>query len=266
MNALDGETPDYWVGLEHAGQPLGTGFLVAHRRILTAAHCVRGLSPGADLLVVPSTGEPVPAHLVELADPADLALVELLKDPDPPIPSPRTGLCRPRDGWFGPYRPGPSDPYLRGSIVHHEVDYRCVGGATVRALQLVTEVAIGDFHGYSGGPVEREVDEGASRPVVGILLEQYPDRAEEGRYSNVLFAAALGEALRVFRSFDLDHLLPVIAPEHPAPARSTTIATRDRVDDLLSWLRDRSEQGLLDPAEVSMLRIQAVRRLIDEIE
>jgi Trypsin len=117
--------PDYWVELRQAERTLGAGFLVAHRRVLTAAHCVRGLSPNADLTIAPTVGNLVPARLEEIAERADLALIELLKDPYPHIPHPRTSRCRPRDDWFGPYRPSESDPHLSGSVVHDSVDYEC---------------------------------------------------------------------------------------------------------------------------------------------
>jgi hypothetical protein len=145
--------PDYWVELRQAERTLGAGFLVAHRRVLTAAHCVRGLSPNADLTIAPTVGNLVPARLEEIAERADLALIELLKDPYPHIPHPRTSRCRPRDDWFGPYRPSESDPHLSGSVVHDSVDYECVGGAVIRASSsgaLAMKILLGRSPGYAG--------------------------------------------------------------------------------------------------------------------
>jgi hypothetical protein len=271
------QIPGYWVELRRAERTLGAGFLVAHRRVLTAAHCVRGLSPDADLTVAPTVGNPLPARLEEIAERADLALVELLKDPYPEIPRPRTSCCHPRDDWFGPYRPSESDPHLSGSIVHDSVDYECVGGAVVRALQLTTAVELGDYRGYSGGPIERLGGGDIGAAVVGILVEQYPDRAEPGRYANVLFAVALGEALRQFHYFDIDHLLPVIVPtrttHRPSMTAQPVVDSSDpvvtaqavaRADTILSALQDWARRGLLDPGEVRMLRVRVARSLVDE--
>src|SRR5262249_41627675 len=147
----------------------------------------------------------------------------------------------------------------------------------VRALQLTTAVELGDYRGYSGGPIERLSGGDVGAAVVGILVEQYPDRAEPGRYANVLFAVALGEALRQFRYFDIDHLLPVIVPAHSTQGPSTaahpvmdssdrpdTARSVARADAILSALQDWARRGLLDPAEVRMLRVRVARGLLDE--
>lgn len=282
----------YWVELQHAGQTLGAGFLVTRRHVLTAAHCIRGLGPEAELAVALSLGEPVPARVDQVASDADLALVRLLRTPPPAIRPPKTGRCRPRDEWFGPYRPGETDPHLSGSVVHEGVDYKCEGGAFVKALQLRTAVELGDYRGYSGGPVERrgECDTGA---VIGMLLEQYPDRVTPERFSNTLFAAALGDALRQFDCFDVGHLLPVILPTDPPAAATPQPATAEelavdsdrptkprsaieqaedrrleqavrRADILLTALCDWARRGLLEPGEVRMLRVQVARGMLDD--
>lgn len=247
----------YWVEIRQDERRLGAGFLVTRRLALTAAHCVRDLAEGVPLTIV-CDGEEMPAQVDEVLPDADLALIRLLSRPAPVQP-PRAGTCRRDEAWFGPYRPSPDDPHLSGSVAHEAVDFRCAGGGTVTALQLTTSAALGDYRGYSGGPVEAG---SGGCAVVGILLEQYPDRAGGGRSSNVLFAAALGQALCRFDAFDIAHLIDVIAGRAlPSSRKSTTV---ERAEMLLVALRQWADRGLLEPGEVRKLRMRVVKEVLDD--
>jgi hypothetical protein len=273
----------YWVRLSAGDRELGAGFLVTRRYVLTAAHCLRGLPDDVSLTATPTAGEPLRARIEQVATEVDLALVELRDAAHPDNYPPMAGRCGSTDAWFGPYRPSHADPHLRGSVTHHRVDYKCEGGAMIPALQLSTDVELGDYRGYSGGPVERADAGHRERIMLGMLLEQYPDRATPDRNTNVLFAAAIGEALSHFDAFAVGHLLEVLAAEGSdcdlAPARASvgvaadapigsevaaTAARVARTDILLDALHDWSVRGLLEPGEVKMLRVQVLRSLIDE--
>jgi len=273
---------EYWVKLADDKVVLGGGFILTRRFVLTAAHCLRRLRPGSMLTVTNPHGTTTEASLEELVEGRDLALLRLATPA--PRQLPRTGYCQPDDRWFAPYRPTAQEPHLGGSVLRHDVEYKCEGGDLIRAIQLGVSVELGDYSGYSGGPVERRDDVGGST-VVGLLIEQFPDRVDSRRVANVLFAAELGEALRCFEAFDVEHLLMTLQGREPvtdAPPQKMakrwlrpwrgrrTVPRPPKVPELadieakLAALQRWSELALLPDDEVRVLRSRISQRLLHD--
>ncbi|WP_405849137.1 serine protease [Streptomyces niveus] len=264
----------YWVDLYQARQRLGGGFLVTRRFVLTALHCMRGLSTfDEDLDVVLADGTHVRGRVCRRDKDADLALIEIAAHCVVRQPVPAAGIARGGDRWRGPCRPAENEVELSGRIDSGAVSYLCEGGASIEALQLTADQRLGDYSGYSGGPVETLTQD--RRPtVVGILLEQVPDRAEAGRSANVLFAATIREAMQRFDHFDVLHLMDVLRPatreQVSTPPLYEPVAAlpprrqTDRVESVLQAFQQLSDQGVMDPMHVSELRYLALKRVIED--
>lgn len=201
---------------------------------------------------------------------ADLALIEISAEFEVPPPVPVAGVARGGDRWRGPYRPADNEVELSGRIDSGAVQYLCEGGASIEALQLTADQQLGDYSGYSGGPVEGVV-QGGEPVVVGILLEQAPDRADASRSANVLFAATIREVMRRFDHFDVAHLMDVLRPARPGrppqPKSSDAPPPRtpaDCIDSVIRTFQQLSEQGVMDPTHVAELRYLALKRIIEE--
>jgi hypothetical protein len=201
--------------------------------------------------------------------------------PGDPYPLPVAHIARPGDRWRGPYRPSPSDVQLSGTV-DDRTRLTCEAGGAIEALQLTTDQHLGDYSGYSGGPVERSAERAADHDgsvVLGILLEQAPSRdaTAAGRSAaNVLFSATIAEAMRAFDYFDVGHLVDVLRPptrigardERVArPVRQTARADKaERVAEteiVLTAIRQWAEGGLIDPSQAAEFRHHTVRKLID---
>ncbi|MFE0363693.1 S1 family peptidase [Streptomyces griseoaurantiacus] len=262
----------YWVELYQAQQRLGGGFLVTRRFILTALHCLRNLSTldeELDILLADNTQ--VRGQVCRRDKDADLALIEISAHCEISHRVPAAGVARDSRRWRGPYRPAENDVELSGQIDRGAVSYLCEGGASIEALQLTADQCLGDYSGYSGGPVETFVPD-RQPVVVGILLEQVPDRADTSRNANVLFAATMKEAMQRFDQFDVLHLMDVLRPPPPErlappsyevgvdiPPRQQT----DRVEIVIQTFQQLSNQGVMDPTHIAELRYLALKRVIE---
>ncbi|WP_433273410.1 hypothetical protein ACQPZF_18990 [Actinosynnema sp. CS-041913] len=261
MSVREADTPvqDYWVELRHGVRGLGAAFFLTRRFLVTAAHCLRPVADDAELTVAFPDGATAPARVHERLRDADLAVVMLIGKST--VQPPQADTCGPRDSWRTPTRPTPSDPLLHGSVVEPDVPFDCAGGARLRALQLETGVELGDYSGYSGGPVERTDSDRPS--LVGLLIEQYPDRQRPERASNVLFAATIAEVLNRFDCFDMSNVVGHLHGR--APARATTYGeVLADVTTLLEQVAIWEEHGLMSPAEIASLRLRVQRSVVEE--
>jgi hypothetical protein len=218
----------FWVEIWHKDSRLGAGFFVTRRYVLTARHCVLRVIQSADPMVevrcAGAVDAPIPARLYQQQVDADMALVEIIERPAVPVALPSADLCRTDDLWRNPYRPLDSDPFLSGTVQAGPVPYRCAEGGMVSALQLQCDQALGDYSGYSGSPVQR-VD-GQDAAVLGILTEQYLDRHDGQRATDVLFAATMKDALSRFDCFDVGHLWKVLSvPDTGGPVNSPAMTS-----------------------------------------
>ncbi|WP_327397384.1 S1 family peptidase [Streptomyces phaeochromogenes] len=260
----------YWVELYQDRQRLGGGFLVTRRFVLTALHCLRGLNTvEEDLTIVLADGTRLGGQVRRRDKDADLALIEI--DPGRHVsqPVPAAGVASAGMYWRGPYKPAQNDVELTGQVDSAGVSYLCEGGALIDALQLTADQLLGDYSGYSGGPVEAS-GHGRGPVVAGILLEQVPDRVDAGRNTNVLFAATLKEAMQRFDHFDVLHLIDVLRPEPAQPNTpmplepvQVTSARRpsDRVESVIQAFQQLADQNVLDPGHIAELRYLALQEV-----
>ncbi|MFF7730097.1 serine protease [Streptomyces sp. NPDC008001] len=287
----------YAVDLYEADRSLGAGLLLTRCFVLTANHCLRYLRGDEERISVHlGDGTAVGGRVCRRVEEADLALIEVLEPELVPPALPVGDLPRRGDRWRGLHRPSLSDPHLSGHVDEHSVDYTCVGGGRIQAIQLLAEQTLGDYSGYSGGPVERESTHTCEPALLGVLIEQYPDRQAPERAANVLFAVPLREVMSRFPHFRTGHLLRALEP--PASTAERTgrqeeqSATRGVVappavgvpvgalseapsapvsvdaavakgEALLSALKEWSERGLIDPAQVAGLQVHVAKNVID---
>ena len=156
---------DYWIEISQHGARLGAGFLLTRRYALTAFHCLRELPSDDEQLELSFAGGEVgPGRVHERSPEADLALIDILKPHESPVVLPNADRASRGDSWSAPYRPGPSDPYLSGDVLSGGMPYVCEAGNSIEALQLDCSQHLGDYSGYSGGPVERYTGGEAGRP------------------------------------------------------------------------------------------------------
>jgi len=282
---------DYWVSISWQGKRLGAGFLLTRHHVLTASHCLRGLrADDEDLELSFANGKVILGRVGERSARADLALIDILEPRENTIILPMADRASRGDAWSAPYRPDTSDPYLSGNVLSGAMAYRCEAGDEIEALQLSCSQHLGDYSGYSGGPVER-YDTAGESALLGVLLEQYPDRQAAERASDVLFAATIAEALRCFDHLGVGHLMKVMPTDDVAP--QTFVSARKShqndppkfpegphessgsrsagsldgrtagVKATLDSLDQMAKSGVLPPMYVFLLKVRAAWRLGD---
>lgn len=277
---------DYWVEISSRGKRLGGGFVLTRHHVLTASHCLRGTdAEDEDVDLSFAGGDVTPGRVCERAPEADLALIDIVKPRDTTVVVPKADRAGRGDKWTAPYRPSTADPYLSGAVLSGGITYQCEAGTEIEALQLGCSQRLGDYSGYSGGPVERHVT-GRDSALLGVLLEQYPDRHATGRASDVLFAATIAEALRCFDCLGVGHLLEVLFGNGGTPPERTPLREFDQdpgespagapgfhspsvgsrianANSLLGALHEWGASGVLDPVDASVMKRQVVQRIVD---
>ncbi|WP_030870549.1 S1 family peptidase [Streptomyces sp. NRRL S-37] len=260
----------YWVEIFESEQRLGGGFLLTRRYVVTALHCLRSLASLDERVdIVLADGSRLEGQVCRRDKDADLALIMISTVHEVRLPIPQAGVAHSGDEWHSPYRPGASEVHLRGQVDSGTAEYLCEGGAVIQALQLTAHQLLGDYSGYSGGPVVRGVPEEREPVIVGILLEQAPDRAEANRAANVLFAATIGEALRRFDQFDVGHLMDVLYPAASPSQRAvnTDELTVDSAADTAETWFDRidewSQRRVFDATQIAELKFMAAKAAME---
>lgn len=247
---------DYWVEVRLTdGGVLGAGFYVTRRYVMTADHCLQSLRESeSDVVLVHADGTETPGQVCERRVDVDLALIRLVGKSL--VRPPTAQVCAKGDRWRTPNRPTPADPHLHGDVDEPSVKYDCEGGAQLEALQLRTDVTLGSYKGYSGSAVERM---GAEPALAGVLQEQYGNRHDRGLgATNVLFAVTMREALEAFDDY-FDHCGSATVAPPPSPPKEL-----DHLTSTLEHAADWLARGLLGPSEVSMIRLEVARSVVEE--
>jgi hypothetical protein len=263
----------YWVEITQVYTHLGAGFLLTPYHALTALHCLRHADlDGPPLELRLADDVVIEGRVVESAPGADLALIELLRPCHGSFTSPGADWGHRGDPWFVPYRPRTSDPYLSGDVVSGSAAYWCEAGDEIKALQLGCAQHLGDYSGYSGSPVERRITDGEPA-LLGVLLEQSPDRHAAGRASDVLWAITIAEALQRFSYCGFRHLLKMLTADplvakadytSPKPADSDpTGTTITQARALVDLFREWAGSGVLNPGELPSLGLRIANQLVD---
>lgn len=258
-------TTGYWVELFRSERRLGGGFFLTRRFVVTALHCLGGLTSSDERVdVVLTDGSRLAGQICRRDVDADLALIMIASEYEVRLAIPRAGIAQRGDDWHSPYRPEATEAALGGKVDDGTADYSCEGGAVIEALQLTVDQHTGDYSGYSGGPVVTGVPEKRDPVVVGILLEQVPHRKDTGRAANVLFAATIGEALRRFDQFHVEHLIDVLHPE--GAEKSEELTETAAVAEAESWferIREWTRRGYLDPSQVAELNFTIAKTVLE---
>lgn len=265
---------EYCVVLSSGTRRLGAGVLLTRRFVLTAGHCLRSVRLGDVVGVSISTGQQVNASYCEHLERADLALLEVVSPDLIPFRLPDPDRARLGDLWQSMYTPEEDDPRLGGDVADPARAYRCVGGERITALQLNCGQILGDYAGYSGSPVERRTPS-RSPALLGILLEQYPDRRDSRRYANVLFAATILEAMDRFEVLGIEGILDELRPDGNGGSLDGSVVTRpiserpgvqasvEAMDAAFTELEQWRSEGRMSPLEVYQRQLKISQDVID---
>jgi Trypsin-like peptidase domain len=257
----------YWVKLFQEDVFLGAGFLLTPCYAVTAYHCISGIAAGNEALDVSfADGDKVPARIHRRDPDADLALIDIPESGISSAAVPTADLPEVNESWHGPYRPDRRSAYLSGEVTAIAADYECDNGGLIEVMQLRCRQSVGGYAGYSGSPVERRSSDD-SHTVLGILLEEYPDRAQgnqgHSRASNVLFAPTVAEIFRRFDCFHVSHLLNLLYPQRTET--SSGAPTGRPVRDRPLMLPEPSDRQVRPEDGTLESRIHAARYDLAEI-
>lgn len=262
----------YWVDVFQGARWRGAGFFVLPRIVLTARHCLPDGARQGDVVDVRcGDGKVIPGVVRLPSDQVDLALVELSHEPDIPAALPRADRSARDEAWSNPYRPELNFPFLSGEVDDPSVAFLGADESQVEALQLNCRQALGDYSGYSGSPVERA--DRTDPALLGILVEQFPDRQDPDRASEVLFAVTMLEVLQRFDYFGLGHLVDLLTPRRAArPARApdpepgtARASMSERVAaaaQFSEWVLPLAEGGYLERDTVNLLLLQVAKDIV----
>jgi hypothetical protein len=284
---------EYWFEFFQGDKRLGVGFFLTRCYALTPLHCLPGITINDFVDICFASGEKVQGRVHRHSREADLALIDIPPVDNTAVILPNFGRADEGGSWRNPYRPSADHIFLTGKVTEFAIEYRCVGGGEIEAIQLECDQPVGNYAGYSGSPVELK-QPGGDKRVIGILLEQYPDQYQDykefQRASNVLFAATLAEAYRRFDCFDTGYLISVLRPLLSDQSTGSAVYARrkDGPDGVpgtadgsihsthrsksspkkiarkkLETLRDFQKRGLVDEQDVVSFRREIIRRFVE---
>lgn len=123
----------YWVELFQSEQRLGGGFLLTRRYVVTALHCLRGLtSLDEHVDIILADGSRLAGQVCRREKDADLALIMISTECEVLLPIPQAGVAHGGDDWHSPYRPAASEVHLRGQVDSGTAEYLCEGARSSR--------------------------------------------------------------------------------------------------------------------------------------
>ena len=262
----------YWFSIVYGDASCGGAFLISRKYALTATHC---LPKG--FLAESESAEPSRVRLISESGLAlvatvsetdgDLALLEIaaFRNHDIVAPQIHWEPVEKESSWEAPYRPSVQHPTLTGVVGNPDLNFQCADGTLISAIQLTVSEEIGDHSGYSGGPVVRKSSPQDPVAILGVLLEQFPDRVNQGRAANVLFAARIANAFLNFAAFNFASRLNVIrvSPPHEEIGKvSQDVRARlNEADEILERAKLWAEKSYIDDYDYKVLKAR-VRNLV----
>jgi hypothetical protein len=206
----------YWFSIIHADVSHGGAFLISRKYALTATHCLPKGYRTASESIDPSRVKLVSENGTELyaivsETDGDLTLLEVVAFRKHTVipPTIRQELVEKDSPWEAPYRPSPHHPTLTGVVGNPDLKFQSADGSIVSVIQLTVSEEIGDHSGYSGGPVLGKTSRTDPVAIIGILIEQFPDRVNQNRAANVLFATRIACAFLHFAAFNFAEQLNI---------------------------------------------------------
>jgi hypothetical protein len=167
--------------------------------------------------------------------------------------------------WEAPYRPSAQHPTLTGVVGNPDLKFQCSDGSIISAIQLTVSEEIGDHSGYSGGPVLRSDSYDDPTAILGVLIEQFPDRENQNRAANVLFAARVVHAFLHFAAFDFADQLGVSRVSHPQSevirSCQDVHSRLDEADEILERAKLWAEKSYVDNYDYKLIKAR-VRDLV----
>ncbi|MEU6379681.1 trypsin-like peptidase domain-containing protein [Streptomyces sp. NPDC046909] len=259
----------HWVQIREDGRPLGAGFLVTQRYVLTAMHCLRNLSSeDARLELELPEGRVIPGRLCDSIKDGDLALIAVENAHTHNLPQPaETDWPRPNTQWLVTYRPTDESTGLSGSMKHDPINYPSLAGGEFTGFQLTVTEELGTYEGYSGSPVDTDPEQ----LVVGLLMEEQLSRKGDNNVTNVLYAASIRHAMSRFPKLSVNLQRQWICEPKPLShgrnattnASEISLAPVREADEVLKALKQWEEGGYITSAEAAEQRRWMLQKLGD---
>lgn len=238
--------------------------MISSRWAVTAYHCVRQLKTGDPVILVDVDMKKFDGEFCRGSKEKDIALIRILQ-PKPGSIVPPISDGTEKAYWKSPCRPTDSHPSLSGFIDNADTQFKCVGGGTVSALQLIAHQELQEFSGYSGSPIQQGRT-ASDTVLVGLLVEQHLNSTDLTKATNVLWAVNVQEVVDEFESTIKEDLLGVLANSRVDRRRKVQTWVNSCIQDLeyaFEAIDEYAQNPGSNPAVVSAIRAYIPKALLE---